>query len=71
MKETELQNLLRSAHHEIKHLREQNRLMSVRLEMFDSIQMMLKTNLNYPQSGMMHPDVAHELEKYADSLSED
>lgn len=69
MKKDELQRLLKNAHVEIKTLRQQNGIMSARLEMFDMVKSMLKTDLNEPQYGMTHPDVLYELEKTSDSLN--
>ncbi len=45
-------SLLQQANNEIKSLRRQNELMSARLNMFDSIQLLLRTSLNYPNQGM-------------------
>jgi len=61
------QQLLQSAVSEIRSLRKQNELMSARLEVFDNIMRMFHTSPNWGNSGMMHPDIVYEIEKYIES----
>ncbi len=68
MENVEIQRLLKQAANEIKSLRQQNQLMSARLEVYDTMKLMLNTEPNYPRSGAMHPDIVYELEKANDLL---
>jgi len=56
--------LLQRALGEIKALRNQNRLMSARLEMFDNMMCLLHSEpVKSSGQRMAHPDIAYELEK--------
>lgn len=56
--------LLEYALNEINGLRHQNELMKVRLDMFDDIMSALHGQPAQHKSGLMHPDIAHEIRKY-------
>lgn len=61
MNETEL---LQRALGEIKTLRSQNKLMSARLDMFDAVMSALHGKPAHASEGLMHPDIAYEIEKH-------
>ena len=56
--------LLERALSEIKSLRNQNQLMSARLEMFDAVMSALHGQPARESGGMMAPDIAYEIEKH-------
>lgn len=62
--------LLERALSEIKGLRRQNELMHARLSMFDAVMSALHGTPAHESRGLMHPDIAHEIEvklkSYAD-----
>jgi hypothetical protein len=60
---TEEQQLLQSASIEIKQLRNENQLMSARLDTFDSIMLLFRTEPNYGNRGMTE-DLVWKIEKY-------
>lgn len=55
--------LLKEAVNEIRSLRNQNQLMSARLEMFDSVMAVLNTEVARRGQGMS-PDLAWEIERH-------
>lgn len=55
--------LLNRANEEIKTLRHQNELMSARLTMFDDVMLILNACPIYKSSGLMHPDIVHEIDR--------
>jgi hypothetical protein len=61
------QDMLQRANIEIKDLRRKNELMGARLDVFDSMMRLFHTNPNFGTSGMMHPDIAWEIDKYLES----
>lgn len=61
------QQLLQSALNEIQSLRQQNKSMSERLEIFETMMRLFHTTPNYGGSGMMSPDIAWEINKYLES----
>lgn len=65
---SEIQDLLKRARYEIKELRQRNELMSAKLEVYETMKMMVNTIPSYPQSGMMHPDILDELKKADEAL---
>lgn len=62
--------LLQSALNEIQSLRNQNQLMRARLDMFDAVMSALHGSPASEGSGMMHPDVAYEIQKFLRSVEE-
>lgn len=64
----EQQTLLQYALNEINSLREQNKIMSARLEVFDTMMRLFHTTPNYGGNGLMSPDIAWQIGKYLDSL---
>jgi hypothetical protein len=58
--------LLKQAASELRSLRNQNQLMSARLEMFDSLMAVLHTNIATKSQGMS-PDIVWAIEKFIDS----
>jgi hypothetical protein len=58
--------LLRQASIEIKRLRQQNQIMSARLEMFDQLMLLFHTQPNYPSQGMS-PDIVYDIDKLLQS----
>lgn len=58
--------LLSRANAEIKNLRRQNELMNARLEMFDSINAILHTQVASQSQGMS-PDLVWEIDKFISS----
>ena len=69
METNEIQELLKDAVVEIRSLRNQNQLMSARLEMFDTITLMLKSDSLHKGYGESKPDVVRALEKAHDMLT--
>lgn len=59
--------LLKDAAFEIQILRRQNELMSARLEMFDSINAILHTEVAHKSQGFS-PDLVHEIDKFISSV---
>lgn len=57
------ENLLQSAANEIKSLRQQNALMSARLDMFDNLMLVFHTPPAYGNTGMS-PDIVSEMENF-------
>lgn len=55
--------LLKTAAHAIKELRQENKMLEMRLSGFEDALFLLKTAPNLPGYRMMDPDVAYELEK--------
>lgn len=62
-------DLLQQAAAEIKSLRQQNQLMSARLDMFDSVMAVLHTDVARKSQGMS-PDLVWAIEKYLASEKE-
>lgn len=60
--------LLKDALYEIEHLRTQNQLMKARLDMFDAVMSALHGQPAREQGGLMHPDIAYEIQKHLKSL---
>lgn len=58
------QQMLQSALSEINSLRKQNELMAARLEVFDTMMRLFHTQPNFGGGGLMHPDIAWEINKY-------
>lgn len=56
--------LLERALAEIKGLRRQNEIMRARLDMFDNVMSALHGSPAREQNGLMHPDIAYEIEKH-------
>lgn len=52
------------ASEEIKQLRHQNQLMAAKLEVYDGLMLLFRTEPNHQEHGMMHPDIMYELNKY-------
>jgi hypothetical protein len=65
---TQEQDFLKRAAIEIRILRNQNQLMSARLEMFDSIMAVLHTDVAQ-KSQSMSPDITWEIDKLLDNQS--
>lgn len=65
----ENQELLERALSEIKSLRRNNELLSARLEMFDLVMSALHGKPAERREGLMHPDIAYELEKKLSQLN--
>lgn len=66
----EATQLLESARQEITQLRQQNNIMGARLEMFDSVMLLFRTEPNFPRMGMSE-DVNYRIEKFlASQLAE-
>jgi hypothetical protein len=59
--------MLQEAVIELKSLRNQNQLMRARLDVFDSMMMVLRTEPARSGSGLMHPDVVYEIEKHLEA----
>lgn len=59
----EEKELLSRALSEIKSLRNRNELMRARLDMFDAVMSALHGQPATQRDGLMHPDIAYELEK--------
>lgn len=56
------QRLLQQAAQEIRNLRNQNQLMSARLDTFDSMMRLFHTSPNWGNGGAMSPDIVWEIE---------
>jgi hypothetical protein len=56
--------LLQRALSEIRGLRESNKLMAARLEMFDAVMSALHGQPAHNNKGYMHPDIAFEIEAH-------
>lgn len=56
--------LLTRALSEIRGLRERNKIMSARLDMFDAVMSALHGQPARESSGLMHPDIVYEIEKH-------
>lgn len=56
------QQLLQSAANEIRSLREQNKSMGSRLEVFDNLMLLFKTEPSFPRMGMGE-DLVYKIEK--------
>lgn len=56
--------LLQRALGEINGLRKQNELMAARLDMFDAVMSALHGQPAHNGKGLMHPDIAYEIQKY-------
>lgn len=65
------QQLLASALDEIRTLREQNKFMAARLDVFDNMLRVFHTVPNYGNSGAMHPDIAWEINKHLENLKKE
>lgn len=59
----EIRTLLRDANFEIRQLRKQNELMRARLDMFDSVMMLLHSTPSHESRGMTE-DVAWKIDKF-------
>lgn len=59
--------LLKSAIEEIRSLRIQNRQMSLRLQMFDDMMLVLRSNPNYGASQGMGEDIVWKIERFIES----
>lgn len=59
--------MLQRALSEITTLREQNKIMSARLEVYENLMRVFYTIPNFGNSGLMHPDIAYEINKYLES----
>lgn len=55
--------LLQMSLNEIKYLRERNKIMAARLDMFDAVMSALHGQPATQRDGLMHPDVVYEIEK--------
>lgn len=63
--------LLKDAAMTIKELRQENKMLQIRLSGFEDALLLLRTAPNFPGQGMMHPDVAYELEKRVAEIESD
>lgn len=61
----ETKDILLRAVDEITSLRRQNELMNAKLEMFDSLMLVLNTQPAYPRTQGMSPDIVWEMRKLA------
>lgn len=59
--------MMQEASSEIKNLRRSNELMAARLEVFDTMMRLFHSPPVYNQSGLMHPDIVYEIDKYLES----
>ncbi len=59
--------LLKSAVNEIRQLRQQNQLMSVRLQMFDDVMTLLHADSGRRNGIAMSPDLTWEIEKFMET----
>jgi len=62
-------SLLKEAAREIEQLRNQNRIMSARLDMFDNIQVMLRTDYQSGRSMGMVPDIVWEINRHLENMA--
>lgn len=62
--------LLERALSEINGLRNQNQLMRARLDMFDAVMSALHGQPAKEHGGLMHPDIAYEIQKHLKSLEQ-
>lgn len=65
----EEKELLQRALSEIKSLRNRNELMTARLDMFDMVMSALHAQPARSGTGLMHPDIAYEIQKKLDSYA--
>lgn len=66
----EFKRLLQNAVDEIKFLRRQNEMMTARLDVFDSMMAILHTDIARKNQGMIHPDIAYEIEEFLSKKEE-
>ena len=59
--------LLQEANYEIKSLRERNKLLSARLDMFDKMMIVLHTEPARESKGGMSPDLVAEIDKFIET----
>lgn len=59
--------LLQEALTEIRTLRNQNQLMTARLDVYDEMMRLFHIEPKYRPHGLMHPDIAYEIDKYLES----
>ncbi len=60
--------LLQDAVRTIKELRQENKMLQTRLSGFEDALLLLKTAPNFSVQGMMHPDIAYELDKRLEEI---
>ena len=62
--------LLQRALSEITELRNQNKLMRARLDMFDAVMSALHGQPARESGGLMYPDIAYEIDRYLNPKSQ-